>query len=62
LMYMYVFCIIFFMVLSTCLHTKLLNEGLDNVFALHNIQVLSNCICSISKFVLMFSQCKLLSQ
>ncbi len=48
--YMYISCIIYCMVLSTWLHTKLLYEGLDNVFA------------PLQKFVLMSSQCKLLSQ
>jgi len=48
--YMYIFCIIFRMVLSTWLHTTLLYEGLDNVFA------------PFQKFVLMSSQNKLLSQ
>jgi hypothetical protein len=38
LTYMCLFNIIFCMVLSTWLHTKLLYEGLDNVFALHNLQ------------------------
>jgi hypothetical protein len=36
--YMYASRIIFCMVLSTWLHTKLLYVGLDNVFALLNIQ------------------------
>ncbi len=64
LMYMYIFRII----LSTWLHTKLLYEGLNNVFAFYNLQsinfffqVFPTCICSTSKFVLMFSRCKLLS-
>ncbi len=38
---MYVSCIIFCMVLSTWLHTRLLYVGLDNVFALPNLQTLS---------------------
>jgi hypothetical protein len=37
-MYMYIFRIIFYMVLNTWLHTKLLYVGLDNVFALFNFQ------------------------
>ncbi len=41
LSYMYVFRIIFCMVLNTWLHTKLLYENLDNVFAFHNLQTLS---------------------
>jgi hypothetical protein len=36
--YMYVFRIIFYMILSTRLHTKLLYAGLDNAFALPNLQ------------------------
>jgi hypothetical protein len=36
--YMYISCIIFCMVLSTWLHTKLLYEGLHNVFTLQNFQ------------------------
>jgi hypothetical protein len=64
---MYVFRIIFCMVLSTWLHTKLLYEGLDNVFALPNLQILSFKFSQVvftplQKFVLMSSQCKLLSQ
>jgi hypothetical protein len=39
LTYIYVSHIIFCMVLSTWLHTKLFYEGLDNVFALHNFQI-----------------------
>jgi hypothetical protein len=66
-MYMYVFHIIFFMVLNTWLHTKLLYEGLDNVFAHLNLQTPSFkfsqvVFAPLQKFVLMFSQCKLLSQ
>jgi len=38
---MYVSRIIFRMVLSTGLHTTLLYEGLDNVFAFPNLQTLS---------------------
>jgi hypothetical protein len=38
LTYMYKFCIIFCVVLHTWLHTKILYEGLDSVFALHNLQ------------------------
>jgi hypothetical protein len=63
-MYMYVFRLI----LNTWLHTKLLYEGFNNVSTLYNpqstnsfLQVLPNCICSTSKFVLMSSWCKLLS-
>jgi hypothetical protein len=48
--YMYISCITFRMVLSTWLHTTLLYESLDNVFA------------PFQKFVLMFSQNNLLSQ
>jgi hypothetical protein len=36
---MYVFHIIFCMILNTLLHTKLLYEGLDNLFALQNLQI-----------------------
>ncbi len=36
--YMYIFRIIFCMVLNIWLHTKLLYEGLDNAFVLHNLQ------------------------
>jgi hypothetical protein len=65
--YMYVFCIIYCMVLSTWLHTKLLYEGLDNVFALPNLQTPSFkfsqvIFAPLQKFVLMSSECKLLSQ
>jgi hypothetical protein len=64
---MYVFRIIFCMVSSTWLHTKLLYEGLDNVFALPNLQTPSFkfsqvVFAPIQKIVLMSSQCKLLSQ
>ncbi len=66
-MYMYVSHIIYSMVLSTWLHTKLLYEGLDNVFALPNLQTLSFkfpqvVFAPLQKIVLMSSQCKLLSQ
>ncbi len=59
-MYMYVFRIIFCMVLNTSLHTKLLYEGLDNVFAFPNLQTLSFMFsqvvfASLQKFVLMYS-------
>jgi hypothetical protein len=65
--YMYVSCIIFCMVLNTWLHTKLLYEGLDNVFVLPNIQTPSFKYTQVvfapfQKFVLMSSQCKLLPQ
>jgi hypothetical protein len=64
---MYISCIIFCMVLSTWLHTKLLYEGLDNVFALPNLQTPSFkfsqvVFAPLQKIVLMSSQCKLLSQ
>jgi hypothetical protein len=36
--YMYVSHIIFCIILNTWLHTKILYEGLDNVFALQNLQ------------------------
>ncbi len=66
-MYMCIFRIIFCMVLNTSLHTKLLYEGLDNVFVLPNLQTPSFTFSQIifaplQKFVLMSSQCKLLSQ
>jgi hypothetical protein len=66
-MYMYISRIIFCMVLSTWLHTKILYEGLDNVFALPNFQIPSFKFSQVvfvplQKFVLMSSQCKLLSQ
>ncbi len=65
--YMYEFHIIFCMVLSTWLHTKLLYEGLDNVFALPNLQIPSFKFSQVvfapfQKFVLMYFQYKLLSQ
>jgi hypothetical protein len=64
--YMYIFHIIY-CILSTWLHTKLLYEGLDNVFALPNLQTPSFKFSQIvfvplQKFVLMSFQCKLLSQ
>jgi hypothetical protein len=66
-MYMYVSRIIFCMVLSTWLHTKLLCEGLDNVFVLPNLQTPSLKFSQVvfallQNFVLMSSQCKLLWQ
>ncbi len=65
--YMYVSCIIFHMVLSTWLHITLLYEGLDNVFALPNLQTISFKFSQVvfapfQKIVLMFSQNKLPSQ
>jgi len=64
--YMYVSYIIFCMVLNTWLHTKVSYEGLDNVFALPNLQTpfkFSQVVFApLQKFVLMSSQCKLLSQ
>jgi hypothetical protein len=63
---MYVSRIIFCMVLNIWLHTTLLYEGLDNVFALPNLQTpfkFSQVVFApFQKFVLMSSQCKLLSQ
>jgi len=54
------------MVLNTWLHTTLLYEGLDNVFALPNFQIpfkFSQVVfVQLQKFVLMSSQNKLLSQ
>jgi hypothetical protein len=38
---MYVFCIILCMILRIWLHTKILYEGIDNVFVLQNFQTLS---------------------
>ncbi len=66
-MYMYVSHIIYCMVLSTWLHTKFSYEGLDNVFALPNLQTPSFKFSQIifarfQKFVLMSFLCKLLSQ
>jgi len=65
-MYMYVSRIIFCIILNTWLHTKLSYEGLDNVFVLPNLQTPSFkysqvLFAPLQKFVLMFSQCKLLS-
>jgi hypothetical protein len=64
--YMYVFHIIFHMVLSTWLHTTLLYESLDNVFALPNLQTpfkFSQVVfVPLQKFVLMFFRNKFLSQ
>jgi hypothetical protein len=65
--YMYICRIIFCMVLSTWLHTKILYEGLDNVFVFPNLQTPSFkysqvIFAPLQKFVLMSSQCKLLSQ
>jgi hypothetical protein len=65
--YTYVFHIISCMVLNTWLHTKLLYENLDDVFTLPNIQTPSFkysqvVFAPLQKFVLMSSQCKLLSQ
>ncbi len=64
--YMYAFHIIFCMVLSAWLHTKLLYAGLDNIFAFPNHQTPSFkfsqvVFAPLQKFVLMFSQCKFLS-
>jgi hypothetical protein len=64
--YMYVSRIIFCMVLSTLLHTKLLYESLDNVFVFPNLQIPSfkfsqDIFAPLQKFVLMSSQCKLMS-
>ncbi len=64
---MYIFRIISCMVLNTWLHTKLLYEGLDDVFALPNLQTPSFkysqvVFAPLQKIVLMSSQCKLLSQ
>jgi len=64
---MYVSRIISCMVLNTWLHTKLLYEGLDDVFALPNLQTPSfKCsqvvFAPLQKIVLMSFQCKLLSQ
>jgi hypothetical protein len=65
--YMYVFHIIFCMVLSTWLHTKLLYEGFDNLFVLPNLQTPSFKFSQViyaplQKHVLMSFQCKILSQ
>ncbi len=64
---MYVSRIISCMVLNTWLHTKLLYEGLDDVFALPNLQTSSFkysqvVFAPLQKIVLMSFQCKLLSQ
>jgi hypothetical protein len=64
---MYVSRIIYCMVLSTWLHTKLSYEGLDKVFVLSNLQTPSFkfsqvIFAPLQKFVLMSSQCKFLSQ
>jgi len=64
---MYVSRIILCTDLNTWLHTKLLYEGLDNVFALPNHQTPSFkfsqvVFAPLQKFVLMSSQCKLLTQ
>jgi hypothetical protein len=63
---MYVSCIIFCTILNTLLHTKLLYAGLDNVFALSNLETPSFkfsqvVFATLQKFVLMSSQCKFLS-
>jgi hypothetical protein len=65
--YMYVFRIIFHMVLNTWLHTTLLYEGFDNVFAFPNLQTLSFKFSQVvftpfQKIVLMSFQNKLSSQ
>jgi hypothetical protein len=65
--YMYISRIIFCMILNTWLHTKLLYAGLDNIFALPNLQIPSFkfsqvVFAPLQKFVLMSFQCKLLSQ
>jgi hypothetical protein len=65
--YMYVSRIISCMVSSTWLHTKLLYEGFDDVFALPNLQTpffkYSQVVFApLQNFVLISSQCKLLSQ
>jgi hypothetical protein len=64
---MYVYRIIFHMVLSTWLHTTLLYEGLDNVFAFPNLQTPSFKFSQVifapfQKIVLMSFQNKLSSQ
>ncbi len=66
-MYRYVSRIIFRMVLSTWLHTTILYEGLDKVFALPNLQTPSFkfsqvVFAPLQNFALMSSQNKLLSQ
>jgi len=55
------------MVLNTLLQTKILYADLDNVFMLPNLQTPSFKFSQVvfvplQKFVLMSSQCKLLSQ
>ncbi len=65
--YRYVSRIIFHMVLNTWLHTTLLYEGLDNVFALPNLQTsffkFSQIVFApLQNFALMSSENKLLSQ
>jgi len=65
--YMYVSRIIFSMVLSTWLHITLLYEGLDNVFALPNLQTPSFkfsqvVFAPLQKIVLISFQNKLPSQ
>jgi len=64
---MYVYRIISCMVLNTWLYTKVLYEGLDDVFVLRNLQTPSFkysqvVFAPLQKFVLMSFQCKLLSQ
>jgi hypothetical protein len=69
LKYMYIFYIIFCMILSTWLYIKFMYEGLDNVFVFHNfessnylLQVFKKIVfVPIQKFVLIFSQYKLLA-
>ncbi len=65
--YMYITHIIYCMVLSTWLHTKISYEGLNKVFVLPNLQTPSFkfslvVFAPLQKFVLISSQCKLLSQ
>jgi hypothetical protein len=66
-MYMYVSRIIFRIISNTWLHTTLFYEGLDNVFAVPNLQTPSFkffqvVFAPLQNFVLMSSQNKLLSQ
>ncbi len=69
LKYMYIFYIIFCMILSTWLYIKFMYEGFDNVFVFHNfessnyfLQVFKKIVfVPIQKFVLIFSQYKLLA-
>jgi hypothetical protein len=69
LRYMYIFYIIFCMILRTWLYIKFMYEGLDNVFVFHNfeslnyfLQVFKKIVFGpIQKFVLIFSQYKLLA-